>query len=62
DPGWEGERLIWPPYLPGADPADPEGALPAGTPDARAGRQLRAQYGAMRVRPTGRPPETARSW
>ncbi|MGZ4795780.1 MAG: sulfatase [Acidimicrobiia bacterium] len=46
DPGWEGERLIWPPYLPGADPADPEGALPAGTPDARAGRQLRAQYGA----------------
>ncbi len=43
DPDWAGPRLIWPPYLPGADA---QGEVPPGTPDARSGQQLRAQYGA----------------
>jgi len=43
DAEWEGDRLIWPPYLPGVDE---HGEVPPGTPDARAARQLRSQYGA----------------
>lgn len=43
DSDWEGERLIWPPYLTGRP--RPDGRPPRSVPE-RDGVQLRAQYGA----------------